>query len=65
MGKHWEKGMDGIENFVSFPKMNLEEHQLSRFSSYLWSWGVEAMGEGRVYKDKWKEEEQIINSDND
>ena len=22
MEKHWEKGMDGIENFVGFPGMN-------------------------------------------
>ena len=22
MGKHWEKGMDGIENFVGFPELS-------------------------------------------
>ena len=24
MGKYWEKGMDSIEKFVSFPAMNCE-----------------------------------------
>ena len=28
---------------------------------YLWSWGVEAVGEGRVVKAKWKEEEATLN----
>ena len=31
------------------------------FSSYLWSWGVEAVGEGRRTKDKRKEEEETLN----
>ena len=33
-----------------------EEHWLSRFSSYLWYWGIESMGEGRGSRDKWKQE---------
>ena len=61
MGKHWEKGMYGIENFVSFPAMNFEEHWLSRFNSCLWYFGVEAVGEGRIYKYKQKEEEDTFN----
>ena len=30
-------------------------------SSYLWSWGVEAVGEGRRTKYNWKEEEDKLN----
>ena len=30
------------------------------FSSYIWSWGVEAVGEGRRTKDKWKEQEDTL-----
>ena len=42
-------------------KLILEEHWLSRLSSYLWSWGIEAVGVGRVNKNKWKEEEDVFN----
>ena len=51
------------ENLSVFKQWILEEHWLSRFRSYLWSWGVNAVGEGRGYTDKWKEEEEALNSD--
>ena len=40
-----------------FKQLILEEHLLSRFSSYLWSWMFGAVGEVRGIKYKWKEEE--------
>ena len=46
-----------------FQQWILEEHWLSRFSSYLWYWGIEDVGEGRGNKDKWKEEEETFNLD--
>ena len=36
---------------------------MSSFSSYLWSWGVEDVVEGKEYKYKWKEEEDMLNLD--
>ena len=53
--------MYGIKKFVGFQKWILEEHWLSRLRPYLLSWGVEAVGEDRGYKDNWKEEEETIN----
>ena len=41
--------------------MNLEERWLSCFGSYLWSWGVKSLVEGRGTKYKFKENLETLN----
>ena len=51
----------GLESLAVFKQRILEEHWLYRLSSYLWSWGVEAVGERRGTQDKWKEQGKTFN----
>ena len=56
----WEScgngGWAGSERSEVSKKIILEEPWLFCFSSYLWSWGVDTLVEGRGTKYKWKEE---------
>ena len=53
-----EGGLKRMENFEALAVLKeriMEEHWVYSFSTYLWSWGVETVGEGS--EDKWEEEE--------
>ena len=54
MVKHWEKVMYGIEKFIGFPEMNFGRTFVVSFQLLLLVLGVDAVGEGRGYKNKGK-----------
>ena len=54
MVKHWERGMGGIEKFVGLKEMNFGRTLVVSFQLLPLVLGVEAVVEGRGYKDKWK-----------
>ena len=47
-----------LEALAVFKGLILEEHWVSSISTYLWTWGVETVGEGS--KDKREEEEEVF-----
>ena len=51
------------KNPAFFKQLILEEHWLSRFSSYLLSWGINSVVERIVNKYEWKSEEKAFDSD--
>ena len=56
------KVMFGIGKFVASQAVNSGRTLVVSFRTYIWSWRVEAVGEGRGTKAKWKEEEATLDS---
>ena len=61
MGNIGLKVMFGIRKFVASQAVNFVRTLVSRFSTYIWSWRVEAVGKVIGTKSKWKEEEATLN----
>ena len=61
MGKHWEKGMCGIEKFVGFPAINFGRTLVVSFQLLPLVLGGRGCGRRKSIQDNWKEEEEMSN----